>query len=99
DIAAPDRQWLGFTQRVSEKVLATGAVFDGPRYAEPETTQDIWPSFSIRYATRRQDYGRPRPATPAPAAAAGAAPATGAPPAGAPAGPMPGSGPPPKAAF
>jgi hypothetical protein len=102
DIAAPDRQWLGFTQRVSEKILATGAVFDGPRYAEPETPQDIWPSFPIRYATRRQDYSRPRGSatggvqvTPA----SGSAP-SGAPPAGgAPPGPTPGSGPPPRAAF
>jgi len=98
DLAAPDRQWLGFTQRVSEKILATGAVFDGPRYAEPETPQDIWPSFPIRYATRRQDYTRPRPPTPVATPASGA-PASGAPPAGASPGPMPGSGPPPRAAF
>src|SRR5713226_7683227 len=41
DIAAPDRQWLGFTQHISEKILGTGAIFDGPKYPEPETTQDI----------------------------------------------------------
>jgi hypothetical protein len=102
DFAAPDRQWLGFTQRVSEKILVTGAVFDGPRYAEPETTQDVWPSFPIRYATRRQDYARPRGAAAGgaqPAPAAGTAPGSGAPPAGGSPGPAPGSGPPPKAAF
>src|SRR5262245_53293954 len=102
DIAAPDRQWLGFTQRVSEKILVTGAVFDGPRYAEPETTQEIWPSFPIRYATRRQDYATPKRVAAGgaqPAPASGAAPGSGAPPAGASPGPRPGSGPPPKAAF
>jgi hypothetical protein len=87
DIAAPDRQWLGFTQHVSEKILVTGAVFDGPRYPRPETTQDIWPSFPIRYATRRQDLATPRrPGAPA------------APPAGGTPGPQPGMGPPPKGA-
>ena len=100
DIAAPDRQWLGFTQRVSEKILVTGTVFDGPRYPEPETTQDIWPSFPIRYATRRQDYSRPRGAAAQPAAPSGAPPGSGAPPpAGGAPGPVPGSGPPPKPAF
>jgi hypothetical protein len=60
DIAAPDRQWLGFTQHVSEKILSTGRIFDGPKFAEPETSQDVWPSFPIRYASRRQIYATPR---------------------------------------
>jgi hypothetical protein len=55
DTAAPDRQWLGFTQHVSEKVLRTGRVFDGPMFEMPGTDQKYWPSFPIRYATRRQD--------------------------------------------
>jgi hypothetical protein len=56
DSVAPDRQWLGFTQHVSERVLRTGRVFDGPTFEMPGTDQKIWPSFPIRYATRRQDY-------------------------------------------
>ncbi|MBI3864917.1 MAG: CvpA family protein [Planctomycetia bacterium] len=89
DISAPDRQWLGFVQHVSEKVLRTGKVFDGPEFSMPEgTTKQIWPSFPIRYATRRQDYssGRKVGGTVG-AAPAGAAPAAA--PSG-PAGPSPG---------
>jgi hypothetical protein len=91
DMAAPDRQWLGFTQWVSERILVTGSVFDGPHYTKPETPQVIWPSFPIRYATRRQDYSKPRGAA---AGGAQPAPASGAPPA-----PLPGRGAPPKPAF
>ena len=60
DTFAPDRQWLGFTQHVSEKVLRSGRVFDGytPNYEMPGTDQKYWPSFPIRYATRRQDYAK-----------------------------------------
>jgi hypothetical protein len=60
DMAAPDRQWLGLTQHVSEKILGTGRIFDGPQYSVPETDQKVWPSFPIRYATRRQDYSTPK---------------------------------------
>jgi hypothetical protein len=56
DAVAPDRQWLGFTQHVSEKVLRWKRIFDGPKFQMPGTDQKIWPSFPIRYATRRQDY-------------------------------------------
>mgnify|MGYP003629999711 FL=1 len=54
--AAPDRQWLGFTQYVSEKSMRNGAaghIFDGPEYTFPQQQNSIWPSFPIRYATRR----------------------------------------------
>jgi hypothetical protein len=101
DADAPDRRWLGFTQYVSEKILATGSIFDGPRFDMPETTQQIWPSFPIRYATRRQEYANPRKsgvtgaAQPAPAPAAGAPPGTGGPPVV----PAPGFGPQPKQGF
>jgi hypothetical protein len=62
DICAPDRQWLGFTQHVSEKVLVTGKIFDGPKYAMPPESNDVrvWSSFPIRYATRRIDYAAGR---------------------------------------
>ena len=61
DVAAPDRQWLGLVQHISERVLATGRIFDGSQAKVPETQQTVWPSFAIRYATRRQDYGSGRP--------------------------------------
>jgi hypothetical protein len=83
DICAPDRQWLGLVQHVSENVLATGRIFDGSQAKVPETTQTVWPSFAIRYATKRQDYASPPkpgvtvPGSPAP---------TGIPPAASPGG-------------
>lgn len=67
---APDRQWLGFTQYVSEKSFRRGSnyIFDGPvekvgEYAE----NDVWASFPIRYATRRDQIASaatPRRTTP-----------------------------------
>lgn len=63
-VVAPDRQWLGFTQWVSEESLkwpGDGKVFDGPQTFRPLTREGIgprknttWPSFIIRYASRRQ---------------------------------------------
>jgi len=61
DLAAPDRQWLGFVQYVSENVLPTGKIFDGPRFAVEGTDQTVWPSFPIRYATRRSERFSGRP--------------------------------------
>jgi hypothetical protein len=71
NFSAPDRQWLGFVQYASEKVYPTGNVFDGPQftigpyqypemlkasqYGNPEVKESVWPSFIIRYATRRDD--------------------------------------------
>jgi hypothetical protein len=60
DSLAPDRQWLGFTQHVSEKVLRSKRVFDGSKFKMPGTDQEYWPSFPIRYATKRQDYAAGR---------------------------------------
>ena len=56
---SPDKQWLGFTQYVSEKVCQTSPsrVFDGPRFGVGDTTvitNVYWPSFPIRYAMRRE---------------------------------------------
>lgn len=63
---APDRMWLGFVQRASEKSLArvapdgSKAIFDGPvapiNPADPASKQQVWASFPIKYATRRQQY-------------------------------------------
>lgn len=63
---SPDRQWLGFTQYVSERVLGSDNVFDGPQYQRiPNADQYFqgampprWPSFIIRYAARREHYAR-----------------------------------------
>lgn len=64
NVVAPDRQWLGFTQWVSEHTLkwgGAGKIFDGPR-PEPRlggsqgAENRVWPSFVIRYATRRRLY-------------------------------------------
>lgn len=67
---APDRQWLGFTQYVTEKsfskIIAQDRVtkelvtqaFDGKYELMGDPSQPypnrIWPSFPIRYAMRRQ---------------------------------------------
>ncbi|GIX03879.1 MAG: hypothetical protein KatS3mg113_0885 [Planctomycetaceae bacterium] len=71
NLAAPDRQWLGFVQYVTEHALArydlnvgyrngrpVPHAFDGTFFQLGEPQQpypnDIWPSFPIRYATRRE---------------------------------------------
>lgn len=90
NMAAPDRQWLGFTQYVSERVFPTGNIFDGPRFAVPggyqypenlkPTSEDktpVWPSFAIRYAARRDELASGGAAQPE---QSGAAPASSAPP-------------------
>lgn len=61
DQLAPDRQWLGFTQYVSESVFADPIqprIFDGPVedfIDDPNNAErnKVWSSFPIRYATRR----------------------------------------------
>ena len=60
-ILAPDRQWLGFTQYVSENVFASGRIFDGPVSDfiddnADENRNTVWPSFPIRYASRREQF-------------------------------------------
>ncbi|MEX0717032.1 MAG: CvpA family protein [Planctomycetaceae bacterium] len=66
-IAAPDRQWLGFTQYVSEHVfprnitvadgrggtLSAKRVFDGAIHVTPDGGVEYRSSFPIRYAERR----------------------------------------------
>jgi len=69
DTLAPDRQWLGFTQYVSERVFrsgSTGPIFDGaefPRIPEDPSTVQIWSSFPIRYAQRRELFAGSMPGT------------------------------------
>jgi len=58
NISAPDRQWLGFTQYVSENVFRNSVsgkrrIFDGLLINLPGRDDVVWPTFAIRYATRR----------------------------------------------
>jgi hypothetical protein len=71
---SPDRQWLGFMQFVSEGVCSSNPprIFDGPQIdlgdPEPpgaEKKNKIWPSFPIRYATRRERGGAAAASAPA----------------------------------
>ncbi len=56
-ISAPDRQWLGFVQYLSENAYSkgkNGPIFDGPLFAVvPGQPPQVWSSFPIRYAYRR----------------------------------------------
>lgn len=85
NVVAPDRQWLGFTQYVSEYVFVRsyyvrGAdglpeqrkrIFDGPYTLQglpksategevAATRPEVWPTFPIRYATRRDGLSSTR---------------------------------------
>lgn len=98
DTLAPDRQWLAFTQYVSEHVMRSGSngpIFDGavfPRIAEDPSSIQVWSSFPIRYAQRRTLYtmggaAAPVSAPPPPSVAPAPTPTPGAPvPAGRPTG-------------
>lgn len=69
EITAPDRQWLGFTQYVSEKSLKKWGnpnIFDGPQMTIGNSTNTVWSSFPIRYATRRENIAASAGAAAAP---------------------------------
>ena len=100
---APDFQWLGFVHYVTEKAFrkggGTGPIWDGPEFAvapgaigEPGAIK-VWPSFPIRYASRRAQYYGTAPMTTTGGAqpGPGAAPGPGPGPSG-PTGPSPPSG-------
>jgi hypothetical protein len=62
---APDRQWLAFTQYASENSLKTKGrdgqtvLFDGiafPSNPDDGATRQVWSSFPIKYAARRQRF-------------------------------------------
>lgn len=60
NIAAPDRQWLGFTQYLTEHSFARrdGHAFDTLMQATADPTRpDLLSTFTIRYATRRANNG------------------------------------------
>lgn len=70
-LAAPDRQWLGFTQYVSEKSLKRWGnpnIFDGPQVQLGSSgspyPNEVWASFPIRYATRRENLSTAATAIP-----------------------------------
>lgn len=79
---APDRQWLGFTQYVTEKPFGwiefqdpktkqlVAHAFDGKYELLGDMSQPypntIWPSFPIRYATRRDQITGTTKAAPVP---------------------------------
>ena len=90
---APDRQWLGFTQYITEKpfshvkyfdsntkTIITHA-FDGKYEVLGDKSQPyhntIWPSFPIRYAMRRKTYEGSTGPAAAPIQVAPPAPAAG----------------------
>jgi hypothetical protein len=72
---APDRDWLGFVQYISEKSMPSseeGRIFDGSRFRLPYHENEIWPTFIFRYASRRENYGSGSvPVAPPPAATSG----------------------------
>jgi hypothetical protein len=76
---APDREWLGFVQYVSEKSMQSsegGRIFDGFEFEVKEHDNRIWPTYIIRYASRREAYAAATGGTPA-ATPSGAAVAPG----------------------
>jgi hypothetical protein len=56
-VTAPDRQWLGYMQYLTENAYKHDSnikIFDGPQFAIlPGQEPKIWSSFPIRYADRR----------------------------------------------
>lgn len=80
EISAPDRQWLAFTQHVSEKIFPKMQtlrhvqqgwddrcvrIFDGMRMPKAGKSEaEYFPTFIIRYTTRRVG-SKPRTAAPA----------------------------------
>jgi len=82
---APDRQWLALVQHASERSLqrvrADGrpVIFDGPTFAAnpaDQATVQVWSSFPIKYAARRQQYAsgsvaQAQPAAPLPPSTGG----------------------------
>lgn len=60
-MAAPDRQWLGFVQYVSEHAFRNGPkgpVFDGSTTRLASGQEVLLPSFAIRYGSRREMHGQ-----------------------------------------
>ncbi|MBX3444374.1 MAG: CvpA family protein [Planctomyces sp.] len=56
EMSAPDRQWLAFTQHCSERIYSTGNIFDGSVFPVAGQPAQVWSSFPIRYADRRERF-------------------------------------------
>lgn len=68
-LLAPDRDWLGFMQYVSEKSMPSsedGRIFDGSRFRLPNHENEVWPTYIFRYASRRETFGSGSAAVPPP---------------------------------
>jgi hypothetical protein len=80
---SPDRQWLAFTQYVSENIFTTGNVFDRPEFPRYRgRPPELWSTFPIRYADRRQRFASGASVAAAPSGAPASAPPRTAPPPG-----------------
>jgi hypothetical protein len=58
-LTAPDREWLGLVQYISEKSMQSSEdhrIFDGAFVKVEEHNLEIWPTYIIRYASRREEY-------------------------------------------
>lgn len=80
-MTAPDREWLGLVQYISEKSMRSSdddRIFDGAKFEVAEHTNTVWPTYIIRYATRRDLYAAANGST----TAAPGAPPTGVTPGG-----------------
>lgn len=92
DVTAPDRQWMAFTQHVSEKIFPnmqtikhvqqgwddrSVRIFDGMRMPKAGRREaEYFPTFIIRYASRRTGL-KPRAAAAPVGGGGGGAPGTG----------------------
>ena len=58
-LSAPDRQWLGYVQYMTEKAFTRKAdhMFDGSTVKLSDGTEVVIPSFTVRYASRRAAGG------------------------------------------
>jgi hypothetical protein len=58
-MTAPDREWLGLVQYISEKSMHSSdddRIFDGAQFPVDNHENHVWPTYIIRYASRRDLY-------------------------------------------
>jgi hypothetical protein len=58
-MTAPDREWLGLVQYISEKSMRSSEddrIFDGAKFPVDNHDNQVWPTYIIRYASRRDAY-------------------------------------------
>jgi uncharacterized membrane protein required for colicin V production len=80
-VTAPDREWLGFVQYASEKSMQSserGRIFDGTQLPPMEGhANEFWPTYIMRYASRRDGYAAATGGTPSATAGAPVTPGGG----------------------